>query len=494
MAFDPFLQAIITFPGRLDTFIDDGKQAYIASVGNLSSGSYPEMAGAATSFTNVSGTLVSNNQYKLRVDPGVANAIPRGFWNASEVQTQTTAFGCPTGNCTWPVYTTASVCSRCEDVTNELTTSTGYDKNPTEQTTPTNQVVFVNYTAWHLPYARLKNGHTTQWETWLTANATSDPGETIRFRDMQTLIGSFAIIKAAPEYATKDHPAKWQDTKPSATECALFFCAKALRSEVRDGKLHEQDLDSWHDRVPGSWAPLTIARERKAADAWDALVGASLARPNSLSLARSDLQLAVTRPLRTSYPQARVTLSHFNITQAAVLGTVQSLMGWTLGRTSLTAALNASAPYIVYPQSVYGTELPVASMLFASASLDATFAAVARSLSDTFRAAAAEPPQLGSQQKWIAHVRVKWAFIALPALAMLAACVYVARAIAETNSLGLPAWKEGSFASLAYGLDGGAQERLREAVAGGKGERERAAKEVKLRFDDEGDGLRLRAS
>lgn len=52
------------------------------------------------------------------------SAIYNGFSASDQVLSQQMSFACSSGNCTWPKFTSLGICTRCNDMTDELKSST----------------------------------------------------------------------------------------------------------------------------------------------------------------------------------------------------------------------------------------------------------------------------------------------------------------------------------------------------------------------------------
>jgi hypothetical protein len=116
-----------------------------------------------------------------------------------------------------------------------------------------------NIKDWHILFERLDTdwwGYTTYGShaparTFMTADTTYEPRSTINFKDTQTLLLAIMMLRAGN--ACLETNAPWNQTRPIATECALYFCANAYRTKNEDNILQEEVVGSWTIRDPSSY-------------------------------------------------------------------------------------------------------------------------------------------------------------------------------------------------------------------------------------------------
>lgn len=407
-----------------------------------------------------------------RADFALIGAVYNEFQNSNAARNSTAAYKCATGNCTWPIYTSAAVCSSCVDISNHLVRRADSGTDGTSFDPPSNTLIDANYTSFELPYAHLSNYDVSQasedktdgqplFTAVIVANATNVPQETISFQDMETLLVSLAIIEGSDDWRRGKIP--WKDSEPLATECALYLCANAYESRVRDGRLEGRTVRSWSQRDPASWK-LALARGCKddtecfeqnfrSVEAWDNEKN----RMNTLwsdVVERTDLRLVV--PSEESVDLPENILKGFAFTY----GTVYSTMSFLKDFTSVSKGVETKQ--MAFP-SYDITGMPaLIDLLSNSTNLTTTFDSVAKSMTNQIRDMG-QDPHPGTLQQWVIHVRVDWAFLTFPLIMVLAGVFYVVLAIVESTPLRLPAWKESVLPTLVYGFDDATQQRLRKA-------------------------------
>lgn len=185
---------------------------------------------------------------RAKYDFGALSAIWEGFSNLSTTDNLKPSFTCSTGNCTWPPYASLAVCSVCNDISSHVTRFSSRER-------ARNYVV--NYTGYEIKGQNLNiigaNGLVSEWsptnrprKTELAAQSTCNPGKTVSFRHLKTLIISFSMLRVSPLYLNNSQ--NWENATTTAEECALYFCTNIYRSAIEQGVLRETVLGSYSNR------------------------------------------------------------------------------------------------------------------------------------------------------------------------------------------------------------------------------------------------------
>ncbi|KAK7915197.1 hypothetical protein PG985_012900 [Apiospora marii] len=492
LGFEPFMQAVIYTEGKIITTQPQTAPS-IGTSHRLDVGSTKRIKPASTTafgFRNQRYTYASA-QYRREPSKGLASAVTRGF-NANDPR-DAVSFICTTGNCTWPVFTSISVCSACNDVSDHLVVSEriGRDLGNIQVLGIHNDGRYITHA---LPDVNLTNlveptyveavGRRAQIKdsvvaAYMSAKALDNPGRTLTFAELNTMIVAVGRISAEPAYANQSRP--WNQTRSTATECALYFCANAYKSEVRSGKLHEDVVASWSNRVPDSYHPIWDQRltntsyEEYIWNAYEDFTNYSL-NTGDADYTLDDLQLQIPRAEAQSRGLPGNATLIFNITQN------------TLGSILPFLVSNFFQDPLVYGESDLG---PIVSQtLHESDNLSATFAGTATAMSIWIRDNS-NMTHAGNQGDWVLHIRVRWPYVTLPVTVVLLGCSFVFLSMWETRRLRLPPWKSDVLATLTHSLDVEAREQLRAAALQGR-MRERAKGMVLSFEDDAGKGLQLR--
>lgn len=298
--------------------------------------------------------------------------------------------------------------------------------------------------------------------TVFQATVSANHSSTINFKDSQSLLAAFTMIRAGHDYVFGN--ATWPNGGATATECGLNLCLNVYLSNVTKGTLNESIVATTSSKVPNSWQRrpeseqlvLQLRNSTTAADP-ETLEHNPIYHP--IFRYRDDYQLDPV-PLNRSK-----ILGPFNVTQRAILSTIDFL-------TSLVQ--NGSVQVIANPDvtgDLHVYESPILQPLYTSNDTSATFDFVAKSLSNAIRSVGTSPVQ-GETQRWVVHYNVRWAFLTLPlslitseshAMAwdrqlLLTSLIAVGAAflvlsIAESHRAHVPVWKSNSIATMIHGPD-----------------------------------------
>ena len=459
-------------------------------------GSLADAGGTAGVGLFADGTIM--DVFDLRPDFGLTSAIYDGFFLGAKDSTARppqVAFSCVTGNCTWPVFTSAAICSTCNDVSSTVVRKRREgckSQDATNQELGVNVVEIGPCTEYIAPYANIKQfdglaeapddlGDSVQPATstfvGLTANTTMDYRSTISLQDHDTLFHSFLMLRAPQNFIAKQ--ISWEDASIEATECGLYLCAAATKAQVNSGVLTEERLGVWSNRVQGSWD--SLATDNKSRN----LVANVYPSLKPVAKFRSDIQISI--PAGETERLGANGSTVFNFTQASIIGLQKTLDLLTLGDNPTNKSL------LVYPTNSRNSEISALShILGQSDNLTHTFEMLAERLTVHIRDGG-RMIQEGTTDEFILLIHVDWPFLIAPILAVLAGCLYFAVIMFQTWRLGLPVWKESAYPTLTYGFDEKTQSLFR--VADGHGSEAGTAKLLRKRtqigFMDGQDGLRL---
>ncbi|KAJ4338242.1 hypothetical protein N0V95_008100 [Ascochyta clinopodiicola] len=466
-------------------------------MGRIQSGLIQRINGVARAVTTSTGQFGFVETIGSRPDFGFISSVYNGFQNTSSFRNDAIGAECSTGNCTWSVFTSAAVCSSCKDVSSHMKRIKMSGKNgtniPTLGSLNRYQGDFVRF---ELPYANIRNYvglvQDGQQElmsnrtirTHMTANTTIDANKTVLFKDSETLLMAFIVMRATDEFL--DQHVKWEDSQPTATECALYLCANAYETKSESNVMKEHILGSWAHKVPGSygidwdsgaWEP------GPGAVGWVKDFGSKL---YEAQIDRTDLQILI--PSETSNHLPQDVRRVFNISHEFIFSAIDFLIDYTKSDKTLNNPLHRGPPDETW--NMMGVPWQTTSMpavldaLWNSTNLTTTFDNVATSLTNQIRNSSPDRHQ-GELQKWILHVNVDWAYLAYPIFMLVTGIVYVILTIIESTRLRMPVWKESALPTLLHGFDDETQRLLR-------GESKAAQRKVLVRFaKDEKDCLRL---
>lgn len=481
LGFEPFLQGVIQYEGVVG-LTPDSPYALLPTSSRLDAGVF--YTAGTESISSIS--LPSGHSYVIggiltQPDLGMTAALYNGFYQQTSRPPQTTSFSCPGGNCTWPIFTSLSVCSACNDVSKYLKKSSKFGEGFGTINFPT-LTLEQTYITYSLPnYGNLTNGEGRgdKFDASMAASVLNNPGLTLSFGVLDTMIAAVGIIKAEEAYLAK--PLRWNESTVTATECALYFCTNAYLSRVEKGKLFEEKVASWSNRVAESF---------RSPD-WNENMTAEFEECNNHSLFtedgdqnREDLQLSIPTEEARAKGVPEDATAVFNITHNAV--------GSTIAYIYRNFFQTPKEPRLIWPRygdSGYG-QAPVAESLGNNTDLAGVFDNAARSLSNWMRDRT-NATHRGTLQEYLVVIRVRWEYMTLPLLVVVVGCLFALLTMWETRRLRLRPWGTNVVATLAHSLDPDTREHLREA--GRDGRTKEVVRAVLVNLADEGRGLELKA-
>ncbi|KAJ8113771.1 hypothetical protein OPT61_g4166 [Boeremia exigua] len=494
VAFDPFFQAIISVQGRLDV-IPQASNATIGYAHNVSGGKFvrnTDLGGASQNDTRMAAGFL---EVKTRPDFGLVGAIFSSLRNPSTALGEPASFDCVSGNCTWPVMSSAAICSSCTDVSDELEPVAGFG---TYGVSMPWSLVWAHsyeedYTTWTLPNANLRNYNarysledTKRPQTLLVVNNTVDPLKTIAYQHLETMLMDFIVIRASDGFLKEN--ALWNESRPIATECALYMCVNAYQTASINSELKEDIVGTWAQRDPDSFKAYfddyDAPYNRTYEDARASSIGKTLYDANDL---RTDLQLVIPDEAAQAL---NIDRRRFNVTQGFIFSTLRYMLDMTSNREpqpgpSTKNYVWTGVSNVGYPSLNVAMPM-IVDALWDSANLTITFSNIARGLTNHLRNTSPTRAE-GVTMQWILHVHVNWWYLLFPAVMLTLGILYVVLVIVQSTRLRLPVWKAKARPTLLYGLHEETQRLLREEA------NSKHASAVKIRYKmDETDGcLRL---
>lgn len=430
---EPFLQAVIDEYGRL-VLMPTNINATIAR---------------STRFDGGTRSVDLESSGSPQVDTTPDYAVSAAFYSGLNGFMQNITFHCASGNCTWPDFASLAVCSSCHDVSihlkevdgiqvykKEVQTSGGgtltyrSDLDQPSSYTAATQDLTVRPRGYETPPftpiiqpATLDSSGYTLDDLDLTlanykeplrswhssagrqgnlfeAQVTADRNQTINFRQSETLLAAFTMIRGSDEYIHGN--ATWPDGGATATECGLTLCLNVFRSAVRGGILNESIIASASSKVPNSWLPRP-ASEQAASGISDLPTNPGTLESNPVYhkafLYRDDYQLDVSVLNRSDLS------GPFNLSQTALISTTDFFRK-LIDDSSISIITSPTANFLHYGS-------PFLQPLYESRNLSKTFDSLAMSFTNMFRNNGSGL-RGGTSQQWVIHYRVRWAYLTLP--------------------------------------------------------------------------------
>lgn len=362
-------------------------------------------------------------------DFSMQSAILNGLSQPNELITQQVNMKCPSGNCTWAPFSSLGVCSACNDlgIYVEKTFNLPADTRnyvddllflPQSQTT-------ASYAEFRLPNGlRLSNavGALLPLKEMMTALGVANASESLTFQDRDTLIWAFSMLRVNVQ---KPDRKAWPDIDVDANECALWYCVQEYRSSVVNGNLSELVTSAPSQRNPKSWQVL-VKESPSFTDSW------------KNSLEHSNLRAAaVTTDLQLG--------TGFNASASAVFS-ISSTIKKTFDSGNRVLQ-NRSVSSVVSSMG-YGDDgakpayLPsIIATVYESSDWSARFATLAYSMSNAIRSNGDnDTVVIGQLGKQVVFTHVRWSYLVLPGILVLASTVFLAIVIYYTHDAGVSVW------------------------------------------------------
>ncbi|KAI1739194.1 hypothetical protein F4680DRAFT_459399 [Xylaria scruposa] len=494
LGFEPLFQAILSFDGNIEPS-DNYLNAHIGRSEALDVGLY---FGDNTA-PKIRVQLPQNETlwlepYRYQPDLGMISAIYSGLYNSSTTKDQTASFTCPTANCTWTPFTTLAICSACKDVTGSLKrykiegTNLGTIQGPERYTNWTIQGPerYTNWTIHALPEVNITNMSDVNLfflkpdedalPAVMAAKRLTNHQRTISFQNLSSMITTVQILKAIDVDVAQN--LKWDDVAVAATECALYFCTKAHRSSIQQGKLDEETIETWFERDSNSYGPLGGPSRYNftAFDEW-----------NNYSLYTGSGDVPDRTPLRLFIPTEAIEQLHLPSSARDSFGLSYAAVGSTVH--FMNDDLFTEKILVYTPFQTNDVQPIVTDILYKSTNLSITFDRLSQSLSNWIRDIS-PVKQNGKTQEWVVRIKVKWPYIVAPLVEFITGLAFCLFTIFETRRLGLDPWKTDTIATLTHSVDAETRAQLRHAHR--HGYLDKTAKAIIVKLQDVGIGLELK--
>ncbi|KAI1117685.1 hypothetical protein F5Y14DRAFT_438998 [Nemania sp. NC0429] len=475
LAFDPFLQAIISFDGSVMPS-EGALPAYISRSERIDAGVYfvDTSVDADHYLTTLRRPPRWFHRVSCRPDSGLVSAYYSGL-DSRTARMQTASSTCATANCSWTPFTTLAICSECHDVTSYV-----------------ERFEFDKRIKWELETLRLENTRDARKSVdskWMSVRNRRLNYDTLSFENFTTMIMAVQVMRAAEEYEKGE--VVWADTNVTVTECALYFCVNAYKSSMKQGILEEVLLGSWSKRDLTSYANISgegdahltqLFDERNNYSFYYDIVNLSN-DPMPLDTFRSDLRLLIPADEVQRLDLPENTTTSFNLTSNTV-GILVLYLTSALTPNEVKWSQDLNSPIAPY------SEAPMVEALASSTNLSDTFNNVARSVTSWMRDTS-NGTHRGETQEWTITVQIEWQYVTAPLAAFVAGVLFCLFIIWETGRLGLPPWKTGMIATLTHSLDATTREQLRNASRDGS--LDKVAQATVVQLDDAGSGLEMKA-
>lgn len=343
-----------------------------------------------------------------------------------------TKYQCPSGDCTWDTYQSLAVCSGCTDLTDRLNRISRSDPESNR-----------NETVYELPNSLVLRNWDIAPSFVLTAGfGTGNASQSVAFGAKDTLIWSMTLIRVV------DPGVLWPNSPVTAAECGLWYCVKNYSSTVKDSNLIELSSPAPSTRLRNSWQFVPS----------DGADSSGSQAPDTLTVDNNPFSYKMLTDLQLG--------AGFNVSQAAIYG-ISNLM-----ETTFTENLGSDMPFesndydgsessynvgnggnaVVTNSDKLNYHPPVMQNLHQSQDLNATFATLAKSMTNCIRENSDDNVvAIGKVGTVHPVIQVRWEFLILPFILILANAIFLAMVIYYTHMSGLAVLCSGALATLGLG-------------------------------------------
>ncbi|KAK0644331.1 hypothetical protein B0T16DRAFT_309500, partial [Cercophora newfieldiana] len=494
IAMNPFAQQLLQYRQSVEFSIEGlGPGAFVTRAQRYSKGDEVRVQARGITYEDLPNATSGPFGPAVMSCPdfSIKSAINYGLAQPLEAVSQQTSYACSTANCTYPDFTSLSVCNSCKDLSSQISHRQADVGNRLSFTLDrSNFGVFVDPTIKFVLEYHLPNGLYIDNSVNLAMLGTAHPSHTVSHKHINTLIWSQLVLRHRgpdPRSLKLDFPSPLVE----ATECALYYCVKRYTSRVVNGVLHEDSApDPSFARDPTSWAFLRDDHPNLTTFRYESLAF----HPRFSVPQRTDLRLTTN-----------ATKSH-NISQTAIDGVSFFMQGlfadcalWTQCNGSQTEQVPENwTPingfYFVDHEDKRQYGPPVAKVLWGAANTSLVFEALAASMSNAIRAGGDTNFSTGPGEgnlvqgevgRLTTRYLVEWRWIVLHCVVNAGGIGFAVWTLVRSWMEGgrVPVWGSHSLAALSRGEVVGGLLAGAESVD----EMERRARPVRIRLVDGGE-------
>lgn len=204
LAFDPFLQALVSLRGELQT-ARDPLTAFMPRSNKMDPGDTVWLS------DSIRDSAVP--------DYAMSSAISSGAFFPDTLVKHPLMVNCPTGNCTWSDFASIDICLSCKDVSPFINTTPLIEARPVEGSDGEQDRRVLNTTTFNVAYGNLEMTNAPQYrygddDINMSMNATTEKRSTYNFRDHDTFLLSLMFLKG---------PKGLDCSRPCRGECIKMF-------------------------------------------------------------------------------------------------------------------------------------------------------------------------------------------------------------------------------------------------------------------------------
>ncbi|KAF1936729.1 hypothetical protein EJ02DRAFT_506389 [Clathrospora elynae] len=397
---------------------------------------------------------------------------------------------CPSSNCTWPVYETLAVCSRCVsmDVSNLLSftclnTTIDWSTNTTgplsDETYPNGTVCgyFINATS-EAPI--LMSGYRINEEgdepedgeallvrtlpltKFLTKEQLFGFGS-INFKHIRNPILDALIVSAA-----SGPDSVYRHEAPVIHECALSWCVQTIKSSYDSGKYTEEVISTYENSTagPSPWESFEIPEEQGG--------GIEIFYMQNITV-----KPPASNAYRSGSSVYNESYGSDNITASKVYNIFDDFFP-----SYFTAENNSAVPSLRYKNYAGGASirgLPYNPWQVPN-NITRHVERLAVAMTNVIRSSTSKESAQGEAFSKETYVKVRWEWLSLPLGLLFVSLIFLAATVAksavERDRVGV--WKTSAYATLLYGLPDEMQQKITRSPSTGTPRAK--AKELKVKL------------
>lgn len=388
--------------------------------------------------------------------------------------TQPTPFGngtrpeiplsCPTSNCTWPIYDTLAVCSRCEDASSAFDISYACLDTPNDWTSSwtgsrltepfpneTTCGYFLNATSAspHLLSGYVVGGNNSRKESGEALLVRTMPltdfdvkipyhgNGTVMFKDFRYPLVDFLVASAS------DGPESvYQGKPPIVHECMLSWCVQTIKSSYDWGTYREEVLSEYFEPVRTDdkwpWVAYTVMEGPKLVGTWLEYLANITIKPHKFDPGHFD-----------SY-RSDVQYGCSNVTVLNILNIFDDFLPSTYTIESVDAT-----PMLRYKNYFLGpwTQILDYNPWQAPNNITHFMQRLSTSMTNLMRSSSTKEMVVGNAFSRKSYIHISWGWLAFPFTLLLLSLVFLVSTMVKTSKdpeTGV--WKTSTMPALIYGL------------------------------------------
>lgn len=359
-----------------------------------------------------------NITYARNADLIMKSAVLEGLTQSDLQISQQLRPSCQSGNCTWDAFTSLAICSGCNNLTDQIRKK--------------------HKGIWGLWYT-LPNGLEIPGDGYnpMTAFGTKNSSRSLSFASLDTLVWSMTMMRFTANEASRINDSVF------AIECGLWYCVNSYQSMVRNGRLTETIQPAPSEKQPDSWQPIDEHDNSSVISVPLSFFSLSPAfrdavSPNDItSPRRTDLQLG----------------EGFNISQGAAYSisyVMSDILNAINSRNRPTGTVERSNSSSSSDGKIYNP--PAMEYLCNSQDLEATFASLAKSMTNNFRQNSENHTVVnGKEGNYIVLIRIRGWYLTLPVILIVGGVVFVAVVLHYTHTSKMKFWATNALPIIALG-------------------------------------------